>query len=1054
MKAANRKAAIAPSPLVSVLLGDKPAAGLFVLKAPAANPVPVASGTEGAAPAQESPQSGQQPPAGEAAEFVLLFVDGEGYLQTVQAETNPWYSIASQLEEKRKGRAAKSKQSEAAKLAVGQKYRLYLVAHPDVRVARRLQAYLNAKLKTPQESESKDAASEVPWPDPAKAVELMAEVVAAKDARGKSVHKVDLPDAAEKYWPGCPGHYEGWLLFRDMPYAHLEAVKKQVQQLVVDLAALRYPATDDGGIAYPVAPEQYVSRAYGLNLLAAVHQFQLDVAARRAFQVAAWARQGAELDAKTGSYAQLLGDVVELVPEKPAEMVLAAAQQVEGLVGSAQPAAKPAEATVGVKEETLFTLEAIVPGAADPSTAAAIGEWKERRLRRAGAVVVEYARHAKGRATSMRPELAFAFAAWDELAVALGCPYGVRAGHTFRELDAPGGEGRAQFSNHKLGLAVDVTFSLDESYGRGLARRLEDVFPVMYEANWVPAKSWASRDERGARDKAARDLTAVREQLAKQKASLSTRMAEHRGLALKLLVMPAGKRAKMQAELARKEAELEALRRKVGELEEKLKESESKAAESEQALEREEERIKLAKSDYLLRWRVYGHSSLPVFSLSAEALAEKLAGRFGVQRHTHPAVTRRGEELPIVTGYRARLHQWFPPSNNPERTPRVEALIRDAVTDFEKAVAHLLRCARGDALRDGFFRKEIWPFQYDPWEADGGTTSKTPLSAGEDTRRLSPRLFGDASEISCWVNLTRLAHLVGLWRIGARRSEFKLYPENPDADSKKLLVPIRVDARLGPVGKGTKRTFPRQVLLAAIAEQIELACTKRPSFEILVKPAKGGEVKAYQRADFDLALMKSWPPDHTMLPKGVTVEGLDLVVALSADREVLNAQQQLFMQLLQEVRFRLESIGERIKSDVQLGDILIGGNFADNTLPNATMKSDASSARLKSSTAWSFQLRPILIGDGCDLWQASISLPRSGGPRALEWWHYEHKSLTNASWPELAAELGYSEEILKASEAPPSTQGGFFGRGGGCQKGKPSTAPDEPENYSINPKGG
>lgn len=1070
MKAANRKAAIAPSPLVSLLLGDKPAVGLFVLKAPAPNPVLVASSGEGAAaPAQEPAQGDPQPPAAEQEEFVLLFVDGEGYLQTVQAETNPWHSIAEQLRNKRNGRAAKSAQSEAAKLALGQKYRLYLVAHPDVRVARRLHAYLNAKLKEAKDStESKDLAgepgaappAEVPWPDPAKAVELVAEVVSTKEKSGKSIHKLDLPDTAGKYWPGCPGHHEGWLLFRDMPYAHLEGVERQVRQLAVDLAALRYPVTDDGGIAYPRTAEQYVSGRYGLNLMATVHQFQVDVAEKRAFQVAAWARQGAALDVKTSSCAELLGNPVTLAPEKPAsEVVLAAAAQEAIPLGDAAPrASSPAEATVAVKEETLFALEDVVPGAVDPLTAAAISEWKERRLRRAGAVVVEHARHPKNRATSMRPELAFAFLAWDELAVALGCPYGVKAGHTFRELDAPGGEGRAQFSNHKLGLAVDVSFSLDETYGRGRARRLADYFPVMYEANWVPGKSWASWDERATLDKAKAELAAARDRLAKRKTALATKVAEHRGLTLKLMATPGDKRAKAQAKLASQQAEIDALKTAVSELEEKVKTGEGKTAELEQALRREEERIKVAKSDYRLRWRLYGHSTLPVFSLSAEALAAKLAERFDVQRHTHPSVTRREGELAIVASYRARLHQCFPQSNNPERDPRVEAIIRDAVADFERAVTHLLRCARDGSLRDGFFRKEIWPFDYDPWDADGGTTRKTPLGAGEDARKLSPRLFVDPyaprAAVSCWVNMTRLAYLVGLWRIGARRSEFKLYPENPDASSKKLLVSTRVYAQLGPVGKGTERTLPRQVLMRAIAEQIELAFAKRPSFQVLVRPAKGAEVKTYKLADFDLALMKSWPPDHTKLPKGVTIDGLDLVVALSADGKVRTAQEELFSQGLPNVRFRIESVGKDISSPNEPGEVHAGRSFATQVFRHAILKPDTTKARLKSPTTWSFRLRPLLVSDGCDLWQASITLPRPGGPRALEWWHYEHKSLAKSSWPELAAEIGYSEAILSAPEDPPPTPGGAFVRGCGCNKSKPSPAADEPENHSINPEGG
>ena len=71
---------------VRVMLGEQPAAGLFVLYRVAP---PKADG------AQSSTQTGAPnlPPAA----FTLCFVDGQGFLQKVVSDNNPWHDIAPQL---------------------------------------------------------------------------------------------------------------------------------------------------------------------------------------------------------------------------------------------------------------------------------------------------------------------------------------------------------------------------------------------------------------------------------------------------------------------------------------------------------------------------------------------------------------------------------------------------------------------------------------------------------------------------------------------------------------------------------------------------------------------------------------------------------------------------------------------------------------------------------------------------------------------------------------------------------------------------------------------
>ena len=89
----------------------------------------------------------------------------------------------------------------------------------------------------------------------------------------------------------------------------------------------------------------------------------------------------------------------------------------------------------------------------------------------------------------------------------------------------------------------------------------------------------------------------------------------------------------------------------------------------------------------------------------------------------------------------------------------------------------------------------------------------------------------------------------------------------------------------------------------------------------------------------------------------------------------------------------------------------------------------------------------------------SASLPCAGSPQPLEWWHHDNGAMDGKDWAELATEIGYSEDIIKADSKPASTVAG-----GMCQRGlgfppdrvertrEISKAP--PENESKIPEGG
>jgi hypothetical protein len=494
-------------------------------------------------------------------------------------------------------------------------------------------------------------------------------MIALKASKKSSevVYGFQIPRTNASFWPPGPEASGGWLLYRRMPYAELEPVKEQVAKLRRALGALYYPATDTGFDPYAQLGKSESPGEFSIGVQAALAQFQHDAAAcqcaRRASQAGPWS---------------VLFDPVENAP-------------------------------------SLKSSTPLVPGLADAATLDAIGAWHQARVRKPGAVLVRVSQ------SWLRVEAAIAHLAFCELCTALGLLYSPTIGSTLRNVAAAGGNGRSEYSNHKVGLAID--------YRSGDFVEPSAEYPVAFEAVWT-------LDDRQLQTALA----------ALNKARMQLQKMEKKGKST-------------PDELALQEA-------KVNAATEAVKIREAQIGEDP------------TKSSYDLSFHLYGHSSLdPLLAPATEtldflthALAEARS-RFAARLRDEVFGTTDLHPEPDPE-LRAAFDDWLGP--HLEHFDRACSAILEAASPPESQNA-------ASALAMEFFRADIRRFQWDGFEEDGGTT-RIAVDAASDAKRYRPEI---APRAKSWLNLSRVAYHAGLWTIGSRKGEFKFPVTNPAASQEK-----------------------------------------------------------------------------------------------------------------------------------------------------------------------------------------------------------------------------------------------------------------------------
>jgi hypothetical protein len=982
---------------VQVLLGDQPAAGLFVLFRVAPPPAD-AEHTQ----AKILSVAGANP----AAPFTLCFVDGQGFLQKVASDGNPWHDIASQLpdlEAAVAGNATKSSKSktkktakalprscESEKLHAEVDYELAFVAHPSLKVAKAAKTFL----------ETGEATSPYVFPEDKTSMLVRGKL---KLVQAEGTQQLTLPidglaggkKLPDLFWPKGSARYDGWVLFRLMPYDHLDEVRKQVAKLCEDLGALRLPSSTSQKGPYP--PTGAGESQFGVNIAAIVARFQQDVADGRGFQLAKAAGASGALpkDALPAgwrslsprpSWNWLCGSLAEL-KDKP----------------------------------WVFGGEQVHAGVVDARVGDAIAGMIGDKLRHPGAVLIEIPSTMEpGGPLWGRPELVFSIEMLRVLLVRFGVPYGASMTHTYRPIQAKGGTGRAECSNHKLGLAVD--FAICSASG-GKADIQDhghpaEYFPVRYEAVYSGPSLEALEKRRDAAAKtrlqAETNVTTIKTELAKA----TTGLAGLQGA-------QAAAQRKTIADLSRQQ---QAAEKKLA----RAEKDENTAAEAVQRRHANEE----TKADRTLSWVICAHSHWDIFGAdqNAESIAAELAKRLGKPDKDDEAWDAENE-------YENVLHSGFPS----EPTGLAADLIKEYLGKM-RSVCTTLTAMDPLEFRHQLFRRTVRQFLYNPFERDGGDEGSEIAADSDDAWRTAmvdvkarEKAFHHFDRekhhsVHSFVNFSRLANECDLWGITAQpgnpttKGSFR----NPMTDP---AIPVKPPARV--TYEINKQTFSP---IAGLLEALKSAGKEAPDDQIDLAYPDGTTV-SMKASEMDIDFVVAWAeemgkeqkdrigkpkPGEKWPPPVVGWDGPDAVIL--GHPEVLDEVKAIFKERGSKT-FRVVSAGKDASSAFAIGKEIAGeaileafGNYIKALKARQGSPKPGQPSTKKSNTDYSITIRPIFreTGDALLPYGATITLPAHGVPAPLEWWHYEQGLRARDTYGKNVEDLGFARDWLVTEKSPPA----------------------------------
>jgi hypothetical protein len=1006
-EATGPTAVCADAGTVRVMLGDQPAAGLFVLYRVAP---PETSGDN-----KETDAKSKVPPA-PAPPFTLCFVDGQGFLQKVTGDGNPWHDIAAQLAELEAGINPKKKDAkkknakkkvrarartcESEKLHAEQDYELVFVAHPSLKVAKAAQTYL----------ETGTASGPHELPKDRKTMILRGKLKLVTD---KESQQLILPvdglapadDLAKLFWPKGSSRYGGFTLYRFMPHDHLQAVKDQVVTLINDLGGLRMPSSTSKKTPYPDEDESI----FGINISALVCTLQNNIAEGEAF----------ELETKLSAASSALDR--RSAPE--GWRVLRPHASWKWVCG---------KESHKLSKPYFFSRTQFHPGVVDRRVGDAIAGMVKDKLRHPGAVLIEIGGRMQGGDVFWgRPELVFSIEMLRVLLTRFGVPYGASLTHTFRPIQAKGGTGRAECSNHKLGLAVD--FAICSAAG-GEAK-IEDhghppeYFPVRYEAVYgggLPTleKAQSQLDAATkARIQAAADLEKAKLDLAAATAGLA-------GLS-------GSSAAAQRKKIAEATAQQKAAAKKLA----KAEKSEEEAASTLQ----QKHAVGETKADQKLSWVICAHSHWDVFAPGKKPaeIADELGKCLG-----KPA--NEEDEWDAVKEYRNLLLSGF----DCEPTGQAAGLVNEFVGKM-RALCERLTAMDPLDFRHQLFRQTVRQFIYNPFERDGGDEGPEITADSDDAWRsamLDAKKRAHAfhaqeahrGKVHCFVNFSRLANECDLWGISAlpgnptTKGSFRNPMTDPD-------IPDKPPARVSYVMN--EQTFPP---IAALLDNLRAAAEEAPDDKIDLAFPDGGKA-SLKVADLDVDFIIKWAEEMGTTqedrigkpekgkkppPQAISWDDNDAVIlVLPSTKGEIDA----FCNTFANKPIRVMVLGSQLKLEIAVGS---SGSFSRlskalleylGTLASADDKSQKQQPSTKKTNSdYSITVRPIFREkEGITLTSGTtITIPARGVPAPLEWWHYEQGLRARKSYGENSEQLGFALAVLGAGKAPPAADvspetGGF-----------------------------
>ncbi len=954
--------------------------------------------------------------------FVLSIVDKAGYLQPVLPDANPWRLVEL------------GASPHSYKLPAVAGYRVCLVRHSSAPMARALTAFLNGGEFDVDAWGGKDAWGSQTL-DRAKLVKVRElEAPEKGDANEKVFNIPEAPEPDDLYVPRGHTLYDGWTLYPGMPNGKCKPLRAKVWELQRHLAALCYPVGhqetpynveqhDDSTPKKDKETAVFVGGIFEERTLAALACFQEHAVLGKAFEVAKRAHAHDK-------------HLAAQKPFRPKE-----ANQ------SAAAASLRARWNYLVGKDVTAELALVGPqvGLVDFATGAVIEHWLEKGYRKPGKLLLPIDATSTESIIHLREDAAVQLVMWRKLVALFGVEYGLKSGHSFRDIKAIA-RGRAGVLNnsiHKTGMAID--FSMKSNTSQTDFSRASPKWPVRIEPRGF-------LDPKSPLTKAQHKEKALKEQAdAAQKSASDLRAKTPNAPPADAAPAPVPASAEEGAKKTAAARKALSSAHKDGKL--KAHEDYAKALDAERRFwSKEVERLEKESQDektkdfFKMRWCLYGHSKLDTSDGAMDGLLDALAG---FAKAMEDALAER-----FHADVRDAGREW------------VRTKAKDYAPFLEPG--RFLNAARlpGDGLRDRlratFFRTELNPFMPDAWQEDGGDSLGKALTPDKDRGAVDPDSKitpfpppGNDYTAKSYANLTALGHLAGMRSIGTAGKKWKLQMST---------VPC-----LG---------------FAKVVELVDAASGHKDAkaVPVVLVHAKGVSISRPQ-ADLDLDFLKAWakqvgelslaPGEKKKRSAHLSFSGPQVTAALPPEAKkddghrLIDALKGDF----KDKRFWVVKAGQSTQVSDWLGSAHTGAQLAEKleAACKALWETRAKEVPKRQRDWWEVTLQPIFekggtpatINDVAFLPKDQVMIPAPGEPRTLEWWHYQSNHAQNGRWDDQVESIGFSKKILLAPAEPPMQDGGAFdGAGIGYTSAEMESMAggmsvnSEPENvWTERPKG-
>ena len=694
-------------------------------------------------------------------------------------------------------------------------------------------------------------------------------------------------------------------------------------------------------------------------------------------------------------------------------------------------------------------------GFIDAETSDRIEHWINHGLRKPGETLLP---SVLGYGIWMLERGELALSSWSSLAETFGCQYGVKPGSSLRSLRVFAWDGAINNSIHKTGLAVDMSGGAD--------RHPSKTWPIRYEAHWAQNEA-----------KAKREIASAEAALTKARAALEKKVAasDAPGIAA--------------ATDAVEKAEIQVARVKGDEAD--------------------------SKFYWTIKWRVYGHSDFDVFTASKRdsevaRLKTAIAAWAGLPDPGAPAADPAPLAAPATAPAgppRGKLWSTFKQKKLAGvEGPEIEAWLDQKLAPFVDYAKQLLALAP-EALINDYFRREVTQFIPNPYESDGGTSSRKYLPNQGDAE------YPTVPWAKSWINLTALGYPCQMERIGPHSMDFRDQVWVRGKDHKKAQSKSWAMSGFFTVTNDEDSDFV--LMLGDItASEADAPQLKQRATDIPIM--RGGAVVAtYKPADLDGPHIRAWKQaalglDASLRPRAGKKVGTDdaggaqIALVLSATdkgKDKINAAIAILRGQFGKHSFVVIRAGSLAQVDVPVATLITGSALADKldaavvdftaqVTANAKQEADeaarkqaeadaaepppkppvktraqiaaekkaaeqAAAAKAKKLvTDWTVVIQPIFVKvpDAAKITflpEDNVVLPPGSDGGHLEWWHYQHRS-AGPTWGALLQECGYSLPTMTVPlEGNPGPEGMPVHLGLGYTAGEVASSPGSFNEGSV-----